>query len=119
MKILYASPNIHHHMIPLSKAIINSVGSDNFKYAVLQEKEGFRIKMGFDPDCENEEWVIRAYNDEQSFEEFLDWFYKADVVLFSDRTLFKMANRRINNNKLTFYFSERWWKPPIGGWRLL
>lgn len=106
-------------MIPLSNAIINSVGSDNFKYAVLQQKEDFRIKMGFDSDNENEEWVIRAYKNEKSYKEFVKWFYEADVVLFSDRTLFKMANRRINKNKLTFYFSERWWKPPIGKWRLL
>jgi glycosyltransferase involved in cell wall biosynthesis len=119
MKILYASVNIYHHMIPLSKAIVNSVGSNSFKYAVLQPKEEFRIRMGFDSDNEHEKWVISAYKNEKNHLEFVKWFYEADVVLFSDRTLFKMANERINANKLTFYFSERWWKPPIGEWRLL
>lgn len=105
-------------MIPLSRAIISYLGAENFKYAVLEPPQAFRIKMGFDPNYENEHWIISAYKSKKDYTMFVKWFYEADIVLFSDRNLFKMAKERIKNNKLTFYFSERWWKPPIGKWRL-
>jgi len=106
-------------MIPLSKAIISSIGAENFKYAVLLPPQDFRIKMGFNFNYEDEPWIISAYKCKKSYGIFVKWFYEADIVLFSDRNLFKMAKERIKNNKLTFYFSERWWKPPIGKGRLL
>lgn len=106
-------------MVPLSNAIMNKIGKENFKYAVTRSPEVDRIKMGFKTTWENEEWIISTYADEKFYDIFLKWFYESDIVLFSDRTLFKMAKERTENNKLTFYFSERWWKPPIGKLRLI
>lgn len=106
-------------MIPFSKAIINKIGAENFKYAVTQSPEVDRIKMGFDVTYENEPWIINTYKNKKFYAMFVKWFYEADIVLFSDRALFELSKERIRNNKLTFYFSERWWKPPIGKLRLV
>lgn len=118
MKILYASDNIYHHMIPLANSLANLVGDGNFKYAVLKPEEEFRISMGFNPDDNNQPWVIPVFKNKECLVEFEQWFNEAEVVLFSNRDLFKMASQRIEKNKLTFYFSERWWKPNIGRFRL-
>lgn len=119
MKLLYAATNIYHHMIPLVRAMIKITGEANFRYAVLQPIENFRIKMGFDPNNEDQIWTIRAYKNNDLYLEFVKWFKESDIVLFSDRSLFYLAKERTDNNKLTFYFSERWWKPPLGRFRLL
>jgi len=119
MKILYASANIYHHMIPLANSIAKNVGIQNFRYAVLKPMEEYRIKMGLNAKSENQEYIIQVYIDSEKYLEFINWFELSDVVLFSDRSLLNLAKKRINNNKLTFYFSERWWKPNIGKWRLL
>jgi len=119
MKIIYASVNIDHHMIPFAKAITEIVGENNFRYAVLAPIDQDRIKLGFDSNCENNPWVIRAYSNKKSYREFEKWFNDADVALFSYRSLFNMAHKRVKNEKLTYYFSERWFKPPFGKFRLL
>jgi glycosyltransferase involved in cell wall biosynthesis len=119
MRILYASVNIDHHSIPLAQSIANVVGKSNFKYAVLKPIESFRVSMGFNPNNDKHEWVIRAYENEVEYNNFFNWFFEADVVLFSDRNLFSLAQQRLKKSKLTFYFSERWWKPSLGKWRLL
>lgn len=118
MKILYASDNIYHHMIPLANSLSKLVGDGNFKYAVLYPEEEFRISMGFNTNDNKQPWVIPAFKNKGCLMEFEQWFREADVVLFSNRDLFKIASQRIENNKLTFYFSERWWKPNTGKFRL-
>jgi dTDP-4-amino-4,6-dideoxygalactose transaminase len=97
MKILYISDNIYHHMIPLANSLARLVGEDNFKYAVLKPEEKFRISMGFSRDDINQTWVIPAFKNKECLMMFEQWFYEADVVLFSSRDLFKMANQRIKN----------------------
>ncbi len=119
MKILYVSDNVYHHMIPFASSIVLEVGIENFKYAVLKPTEEFRVNMGFSPNDNEQPWIIRVYENELNQIEYEKWFYNADVVLFSNRKLFNKAYERVNLNKLTFYFSERWWKPNLGKLRLL
>jgi glycosyltransferase involved in cell wall biosynthesis len=119
MKILYVADNINHHMIPLAESIISQLGKDNFRYAVLKPIEEFRVKMGFNIDDDVKPWVIKVYLNNENATEFKKWFEESDVVLFSSRTLFEEVRSRLKQNKLTFHFSERWWKPNIGKWRLL
>ena len=40
------------------------------------------------------------------------------MVICGER-LFDLMRQRLERRKLTFYMSERWFKPPIGVWRLL
>lgn len=119
MKILYISENINHHMIPLANALDSELGLDNFRYAVLKPIEESRIRMGFNPDDQNHKWCIKVYENASNYQDYEKWFQEADVVLFSSRDLFAKIEERLNNNKLTFYFSERWWKPSIGMWRMV
>ena len=119
MKILQAARDIDFHMIHFSKSIINVIGIEDFRYAVMNHPAINRMHMGFKNNYEDEPWVIKSYLNEEAYELFVKWFYEADVVLFFERSLFSMAEKRVNNNKLTFFFSERWWRPPIGKFRLL
>ncbi len=119
MKILLISHNIYHHMIPFANGLVNQVGVDNFRFAVLDPPEEFRLKMGFSSDDSKQPWTILLYEQKVDFTEYKKWFEESDVVLFNSRGIFNLAKRRLSQGKLTFYFSERWWKPEIGRWRLL
>lgn len=119
MKILYVADNINHHMIPLSNALINELGFENFKYAVLKPMSQIRVGMGFDPNDDKKKWCLRVYENEANLIEYEKWLNSADVVLFSNRNMFNKIDNRLKLNKLTFYFSERWWKPKIGKFRIL
>jgi glycosyltransferase involved in cell wall biosynthesis len=118
MKILFVAENINHHIIPLAESLVGQLNEENFRFAVLKPIEEYRIKMGFNVDDDDKSWVINM-DDEENIIEFNEWFEEADVVFFSSRTLFEKVRTRLQQNKLTFYFSERWWKPNIGKWRLL
>jgi glycosyltransferase involved in cell wall biosynthesis len=73
--------------------------------------------MGWD--CEApEHWVLHPYECEGHRREFEDWWREADVVLCGE-ALMGMFAERLREGRLTFYMSERWWKPPIGMARLL
>jgi glycosyltransferase involved in cell wall biosynthesis len=106
-------------MIPFANELIMQVGEENFQYAVLQKPEAFRLKMGFNHNDINKRWVLPVFKDADYYKIFENLFLDADVVLFSSRKLFKLAKKRLSINKLTFYFSERWFKPKFGKFRLL
>jgi len=63
-------------------------------------------------------WLLRAGEQAKDSTELREWWDQADVVLCSERSL-DLFSARLNSGKLTFYMSERWWKPPIGRARLL
>ncbi len=117
MKILYVSSNIDHHQAPLAKEIIARIGLNNFRYALLKPKEKQRIKFGF-PDYSENEWLIHVYRNDSDSIEFKRWFLEADIVISNNRSLIKLYYKRLKLKKIVFYFSERWWKPPIGKFRL-
>lgn len=114
IKILYVSPNVNHHQIPLAQELMNIVGDSNFRYATLMLDECGRINMGFP--AYRFSWLIDIA---QNVEEFNTWFMEADIVLCSVRDFHGMMLHRLQMNKLTFYFSERWFKAGIGKLRLL
>ncbi|GHV67899.1 hypothetical protein AGMMS49928_06020 [Spirochaetia bacterium] len=115
MKILYVALNINHHQVSFVKEIISIIGEKNFKYATLRDDEKQRAEMGF-PVVHAESWIIDINS---SYHYFIELFEESDIVICSIRKYYKLMYKRVLQNKLTFYFSERWFKTGLGKLRLL
>lgn len=116
MRILQVTNFISHLQTPLAKKLVSIIGAKNFRLAALHTLDSDRINLGWS-DKEDQSWIIRVKENKSKQSEFKNWWNEADVVICGEREFEGMLDRT-NNNKLCFYFSERWWKPPIGVARL-
>ena len=117
MRILQVTNIISHHQLPLARQLASKVGPENFRFAVTEPPHAEREKLGWNSQV-NEPWILRAGEHEEDRKEFEKWWDDADVVLCGERRFNQMQDR-LDSGKLTFYMSERWWKPPMGIARLL
>ena len=116
MQLLQVTNIVSHHQLPLARRFASAVGEKNFRFAATQESMPERQKLGWRSE-DTEPWILRAGANESDFKQFLQWWINADVVICGDR-LIERLNNRIDKKKLTFYMTERWWKPPFGMARL-
>lgn len=116
MKILQVTNIVSHHQLPLARELCKLVGEDNFLFAATEEVNQDRLKNGWQGEYP-EKWIIHPNNSIEEKELFDRFWDEADVVLCGERLISKMQTR-VDNKKLCFYMSERWWKPPVGMFRL-
>lgn len=114
MKILYIAPNINHHQVPFVEELIKLVGKGNVLYATPMVSEQLRLQMGFS--VYSEPWIL---NINENRDRVLIELDEADIVLCSIRDYYPFLLKRLKTEKLTFYFSERWFKSPLGILRLM
>ena len=117
MRILQVFNMPNHHVLPVARFLAKSAGEANFRYCAmpfpfLDERQ----KLGFNCN-EDDPWILRPGESEADKKQLERWWDDADVVLCAYRSVDRMKDRT-DNSKLTFYMSERWWKPPLGMWRL-
>lgn len=117
MKILQVTNIVSHHQLPLARELYKLVGEKNFRFAAMQGVDLSRTENGWKSDY-SESWILRPSECMEDREEFERFWDEADVVLCGERLIEKMQER-VSQKKLVFYMSERWWKPPIGAFRLL
>lgn len=117
MKILQITNIVSHHQLPLAKELYKLVGSDNFLFAAMGKLDQDRLKNGWKSEYA-ESWIIHPSESVEEQKIFNQFWHEADVVICGERLISKMQER-VDNNKLCFYMSERWFKPPIGKLRLL
>jgi glycosyltransferase involved in cell wall biosynthesis len=117
MRILHVTNIISHHQLPLARQLASLVGVENFRFATTETPNIEREKLGWNS-LVNESWLLRVGEREEDRKEFEQWWDEADVVLCGERR-FKRMQDRLDKGKLTFYMSERWWKPPIDIARVL
>jgi glycosyltransferase involved in cell wall biosynthesis len=124
MRVLLVFNLPSHHILPLARCLAKLVGEDSFRYGgIYQQRElteshiRERRRLGWNDDS-TEPWILRAYQNEADREEFERWWDEADVVLCGERRYDRMKDR-LDKGKLTFHYTERWWKPPYGMARLL
>ena len=107
MKIVFVSNYLNHHQIPLCEAFC-SISNVNFTFIATQEVEEERIAMGYMTDFSGIPYLINAIDD--SFKKQAeDICFNADVVIFGSAPL-SLVKRRLKAKKLTFNYSERWFK---------
>lgn len=117
MRILQVTNIVSHHQLPLARCLAASVGDGNFRFAVTEQADPKRQQLGWNND-EKDHWILRTGDVAADCAEFERWWHEADVVFCGER-LFDRIKQRLDCGRLTFYMSERWFKPPIGRARLL
>lgn len=117
MKILLISNIVSHHQLPLCKSLINVVGSQNFTFATVGDIDEERVNIGWGRE-QYPEWVLPVIGSTTNSRYLDEMLENYDLVISGER-LFDKLHKRANKKKLTYYMSERWWKPPIGKYRLL
>ena len=117
MRLLQVSNIVSHHQLPLARCLAARLGESNFRFAATEVTTTERVNLGWNAE-ESEPWILRAGENEADLAQFHEWWSQADVVIAGCRTIPQIADR-VRSGKLTFYMSERWWKPLLGIARLL
>lgn len=106
MKVVLVSNILSAHNLPLCEAIIEQVEEFWFIATKNSETEGFQV-------AKEETYILRYWNETEkniSEEQVID----ADIVIFGDGPK-ELLEIRMKTNKLTFLYSERFFK--LGIWR--
>ena len=101
---------ISPHQLPLAQEIIKHIGEENYRYIYTDELESQRQEMGWQGQC-SQNWCIKGNESSPGL--------LASDMLFSELRAMEVFDKRLSNNKLTCYVSERWFKPPHGFLRML
>lgn len=117
MRLLQLTNLVCHLQLPIARCFASLLGEENFRFVATDPPMEERKKLGWS-DEESDSWILRAGEVESQREEFERWWDEADVVIAASRNVKRLADR-LRRGKLTFYMSERWWKPPIGIARML
>ena len=109
MRIALLTNIMSPHQLPLAQALVRRVGADNYRYVHTESVHDERTKMGWGV-SEEEAWCLRGTAEAPCLLE-------ANVVLSGHRAL-ELFERRNGIGRRTFYASERWFKPPLGIFRV-
>lgn len=111
LKIAFFSNFLNHHQLPLCKGLMGVDGVE-FTFVATEPIEAERAGMGY-ADMNAEPFVLRDY-DEGGKARAMALAVEADVMIFGAAPI-EYLTARMQENKLTFYFSERVLK--LGDWR--
>ena len=117
LRILQVTNIVSPHQLPLAHCLVCRLGGNNFRFVATDPPLLERAKLGWNTQAA-EPWILRAGEKESDRAAYEKWWDEADVVIAGNRDVPKIADR-VRQGKLTFYMSERWWKPPLGIARLL
>ncbi len=104
MKIVFVSNYFNHHQKPFCDALYNTKGIE-FHFVATSSMREERRKMGYDK-IEVPSYVIQSNASEETFKKSKEYINKADAVIcgLPPRELLK---KRIRDNKVVFYYTER------------
>ena len=107
MKLVFITNYIHHHQVPLADEFYKFLG-DKYIYIAIEPLSDILIRGGYDPSI-NRPYIVRAYENQAQQEYAKQLAYDADVVIIGSAPE-SYVERRIRAGKLTFRYSERWFK---------
>lgn len=107
MQIVFVSNFINHHQVPVADILYSTHGIDYKFVATMPIPEW--IKQSGYLDFSNRPYYITAYQNDQSMQQAKELINNADVVIIGAAPK-EMVSGRIKNNKVTFHYSERWFR---------
>lgn len=120
MKVIFVSNYFNHHQAPFSEVMYKLTNKD-YWFVATEEMSEERKNMGWGR--ENvPEYVIKAYESDEKLNYARTKIDSADVVIFglNGWKNFQLIQKRLNEKKLTFRYSERiyrkglkWYRFPV------
>lgn len=108
MKITFFSNFLNHHQLPFCTEMYSIVGSD-FKFVATEPVPEERINMGYYDMSTLYPFSINTYSSEDSYKQALELGNDSDIVIIGSAPRV-FIQKRLKENKLTFYYSERIFK---------
>lgn len=118
LSMVYITNMLSHHQLPTSRELAGLLGESNFTLAATEPVHEERAAMGWQSQGFDEPWILRAYESDTERERLDTLLRECDVAVIGCRDA-AMIGPRVATGKLTFMMSERWFKPPLGKFRLL
>lgn len=118
MTIAFYTDCLSPHQLPLAAELAKAVGEKNFKYIFYTNHfSEERIRLGWG-DGQEYSWCQYFFENETLS---LKWLREADILVSGSRSskLLSIYEKRDSDSLVTFYQSERWFKPPTYMLRLL
>jgi glycosyltransferase involved in cell wall biosynthesis len=93
------------------------IGEKSVLLAETQTMSSERVDLGWQQSFPSIN-CVSPFRSESDLVKYRDWVQFADVVISGERMMQEFRTRS-SLGLPTFYMSERWWKPPLGRFRLL
>lgn len=107
MKIVFLSNFLNHHQLPLCEELVK-LTDGNFTFIAEEPIPNERVELGYN-DMNQYPFVIRTYESEDELEKARKILYECDVAIIGDYTQ-DLKNKRLEEDKLSFYYMERLFK---------
>lgn len=105
--ITFVSNFINHHQVHVADCLANAKGVD-YKFIETMEAPAWILTSGY-PDYSARPYVIKAYRSEEVMSKARLLIDESDVVIIGSAPD-QWVEKRLLNNKVTFHYSERWFK---------
>ena len=105
MKVTFFSNFLTHHQCPFCQEMQKRLGND-FKFVSTVKIFQWRLDMGFEDLDPKYDFVIRAYENEESYQEAKKLAMESDVVIIGSTTD-ELIEERLKKDKLTFRYRAR------------
>jgi len=105
MKVTFYSNFLTHHQVPFCLEMQKRLG-DDFKFVSTVKIFQWRLDLGFEDLDKKYNFVVRAYEDEQQYEEAKKLALDSDVVIIGSTTD-ELIEERLKQDKLTFRYRAR------------
>lgn len=109
MKISFLTNILSPHQLPLAKAVVQLIGENNYRYIYTEEFHCERREMGWEQ--KQTAWCVHGTASDRDI--------ASSEILISELRELDVFEKQISTKKKIIYVSERWFKPPLGMWRLL
>lgn len=113
--ITFFSNFINEHQIPFCENMYKKTAG-NFRFVATEPFMKERLAMGFEDKSDTFPFVLKSYQDDESYQKALKLGYESDVVIVGSAPD-EFIEKRLKENKLTFRYCERYFKE--GRWRIL
>lgn len=107
MKIVFITNFINHHQVHVADEFAKTQGIEY--YFVETEAMPKSFKSSGYPDYSNRPYVIKTYENDERLSYARALIDNADVVIIGSAPE-SFVHRRLQENKITFHYSERWFK---------
>ena len=108
MKIAYFSNFLNHHQFPVAKHLSSLSGGN---YVFIEDYEiPDEYKCNGYPSYDGTPWLIQAWKSEELRQKAYEKFIEADIAIFGGAYPYKWIKERLELNRITFEYGERWLK---------
>ena len=110
--IVFLSNFLNHHQYPVAAELFRITGGD-YRFIEMEPIPGSVIKKSGKPDFSRPEWLIKAWENEDTRQAAREAFIQADVAVYGGIYPYEWIDRRLDAGRITFEYGERWLKRGI------